>query len=382
MRDIFGSLGWAVGAAGTLVALTLLFALDTTRRRRQMERIGHTPMLQRMTASLSNRRRTVRAVLYTVGATGMVLAMAHPLGRGETKWQQRGIDIALVLDYSKSMLARDVYPTRLERMELEIDEMTDDLKSDRIATVLFAGAAIHFPLTHDHKAAKLLWSGFTPADLPPGSDLGEALRVARCLLRPDVVEGACARVGGRGRGGDPLGPETAWGDPQATAPRAKEEKRADRARAIILVTDGEDTENLAGAEVQEAVRLGIDVFIVGVGTVAGELVPEIDEEGKITGWKKQPDGSFVTTRLDQAKLKELAQLAGGDGRYYVLDSKSRGLDGLTARLKRLKEGNLDERAIKTYEERFQWVLFPAFMLLLIEACASERRRRVSARGPA
>lgn len=374
MTDFFGSVPWAWAALGTLVALTLLFALDVTRRRRQMERIGHSPMLQKMTSSLSSRRRSVRAVLYTLGATGVMASMAHPLGRGETKWQQRGIDIALVLDYSKSMLARDVYPTRLERMELEVDEMVDDLKSDRIATVLFAGAAVHFPLTHDHKAAKLLWSGFTPADLPPGSDVGEALRVARCLLRPDVVEGACARVGGRGRGGDPLGPETAWGDQASVAPAGKEEKEGDRARAIILVTDGEDTENLAGAEVQEAVRLGIDVFVVGVGTVAGELVPEVDEEGKITGWKKQPDGSFVTTRLDQAKLKELAQLAGGDGRYYVLDSKSRGLDGLTARLKRLKEGNLDERAIKTYEERFQWVLFPAFMLLVIEACASERRR--------
>lgn len=374
MGDFFGSVPWAWAGLGVLVALTLLFALDNTRRRRQMERIGHSPMLQKMTASLSGRRRSVRVVLYTMGATGVVVSMAHPLGHGETKWQQRGIDIALVLDYSKSMLARDVYPTRLERMELEVDEMVDDLKSDRIATVLFAGSAIHFPLTHDHKAAKLLWSGFTPADLPAGSDIGEALRVARCLLRPDVVEGACARVGGRGRGGDPLGPETAWSDPAAAAPPSKEEKSGDRARAIILVTDGEDTENLAGAEVQEAVRLGIDVFVVGVGTVAGELVPEVDEEGKITGWKKQPDGSFVTTRLDQAKLKELAQLAGGDGRYYVLDSKSRGLDGLTARLKRLKEGNLDERAIKTYEERFQWVLFPAFMLLVIEACASERRR--------
>jgi Ca-activated chloride channel homolog len=161
----------------------------------------------------------------------------------------------------------------------------------------------------------------------------------------------------------------------AASPRAKEDKGGDRARAIILITDGEDTENLAGAEVQEAVRLGIDVFVVGVGTVAGELVPEIDEDGKITGWKKQADGSFVTTRLDQAKLKELARLAGGDGRYYVLDSKSGGLDNLTARLKRLKEGNLDERAIKTYEERFQWMLFPAFMLLVIEACTSERRKR-------
>src|SRR5678816_2408990 len=92
---------------------TLLFALDTTRRRHQMERIGHSPMLQKMTASLSNRRRSARAVIYTLGATGVVVAMAHPLGSGETKWQQRGIDIALVLDFSKSMLARDVYPTCL-----------------------------------------------------------------------------------------------------------------------------------------------------------------------------------------------------------------------------------------------------------------------------
>jgi Ca-activated chloride channel family protein len=376
MKEYFASIPWAIAALATLVGLTLVFALDVTRRRRQMERIGHSPMLQKMTASLSTRRRTTRAILYTLGAVGVVVAMAHPLGSGQTKWQQRGIDVALVLDYSKSMLARDVYPTRLERMELEVDELIDELKSDRIATVLFAGAAVHFPLTHDHKAAKLLWSGFTPADLPPGSDIGEAMRVARCLLRPDVMEGACAQVGGRGRGGDPLGPETTWSDPAKTqTPQREPDKAADRARAIVLVTDGEDTENLAGAEIQEAVRLGIDVYVVGIGTVAGELVPEVDENGKITGWKKLPDGSFVTTRLDQAKLKELAQLAGGDGRYYVIDSKSRGLDDLTTRLKRLKEGNLDERAIKTFEERFQWVLFPAFMLLVIEACTSDRRRR-------
>jgi Ca-activated chloride channel family protein len=373
VTEAFGSLPWAFAALGTLVALTLLFALDFTRRRHQLERIGHSPMLQRMVGSLSSRRRTLRAILFTLGGAGVVAALAHPRGSGETEWKQRGIDVALVLDYSKSMLAKDVYPTRLERMELEVDDLTRKLKSDRIATVVFAGSAVHFPLTHDHRAARLLWGGITPADLPPGSDLGQALRVARCLLRPDVVEGACAGLGGRGHGGADLAPAPAAPPPATPAPGE------DRARAIVLFTDGEDTENQAQAEVQAAVRLGIDVYVVGVGTLAGELVPEVDDDGQVTGWKKRPDGSFVTTRLDQARLKELAQLAGGDGHYALLDSRTAGLDDLVARLRRLKEGNLDERAIKIFEERFQWVLFPAFMLLVIEACASDRRRHARLR---
>jgi Ca-activated chloride channel homolog len=380
VRELFGHLGWAVFAALTLVGMTLLFALEFTRRRRLLEKIGYSPMLQRMMASLAPRRRVVKVVLLTVGATGVVLALAHPLGPGEKRWRQRGIDIALVMDYSKSMLAKDVYPTRLERMEREVTDLSERLKSDRIAPVVFAGAAAHFPLTQDHEAARMLVGSITPADLPPGSDLGEAILVARCLLRPEVTEGGCARIGGRGQGGDPLTPEPGWegrGRPPVQAEQpAPAREEDDRARAIVLFTDGEDTEQGGQAQVEEAVRLGIEVYIVGVGTLAGELVPEVDENGQVNGWKKLPDGSFVTTRLDQAKLKELAQVAGGEGHYFVLDSKTRGLDGLVSRLQRLKEGNLDERVLETAEEMYQWALFPAFLLLLIEACLSDRRRKV------
>lgn len=382
MKDLFGDPFWAWGAAVCLVGLTLVFALEFTRRRHLLDRIGYSPMLQRMMASLSPRRRVVKAVLLTVGTTALVVALAHPLGSGEKRWRQRGIDVALVMDYSKSMLAKDVYPTRLERMEREVGDLGERLRTDRIAPVVFAGAAAHFPLTQDHEAARALYGGITPADLPPGSDIVEALLVARCLLRPDITEGACARVGGRGGGGDQLTGEPAWGPAAGPAPNpppaplhADEE---DRARAIVLFTDGEETESGARAQVLEAVRLGVDVYIVGVGTQAGELVPEIDDGGLVTGWKKLPDGSFVTTRLDQAKLKELAQAAGGEGHYFVLDSKTRGLEGLVSRLQRLKEGNLDERVLETAEEMYQWALFPAFLLLLIEACLSDRRRRAAA----
>jgi Ca-activated chloride channel family protein len=381
VRELFSSPGVALLAAATLVGLTLLYALEFTRRRRLLDRIGYSPMLQRMMASLSPRRRVVKAVLMTLSLTGVVVALAHPLGPGEKRWRQRGIDIAIIMDYSKSMLAKDVYPTRLERMEQEVSDLTDRLRSDRIAPIVFAGAAAHFPLTHDHEAARMLYGSITPADLPPGSDLGEALLVARCLLRPDVAEGACLRVGGRGRGGDPLSAERGWGRDGARSgpdkpPPAPDPAQEDRARAIVLFTDGEDTERGARAQVQEAVRLGIDVYVVGVGTLAGELVPEVDENGRVNGWKKLPDGSFVTTRLDQAKLRELAQVAGGEGHYFVLDSKTRGLEGLLSGLQRLKEGNLDERVLETAEEMYQWVLFPAFLLLLIEACLADRRRKV------
>jgi Ca-activated chloride channel homolog len=359
---------WAVVPA--LVLLTIVFALDFTRRRRLYDRIGDAPMLQRMAASVSTRRRVVKATLFIIALVLVVATLAGPRVAGETVWRQRGIDIVFALDYSKSMLARDVYPTRLERATLEVEELTARLAADRIATVVFAGGAVHFPLSHDHAAARALYEGVTPADLPPGSDLGGALRLGRCLLRPDVVEGGCGRIGGRGHGGDPLtGP--------ATVPEARAPSVADRARAIVLFSDGEDTEGQGRAEIEQAVRLGIQVFIVGVGTVAGELVPEVDAQGKPVGWKKGADGGFVTTRLDQAGLKELAALAGGEERYFLLDSRTQRLDDLLAALDHLKKGDLDERVVRKPKEVYQWLLFPAFLLLVIEACLAERKRKVA-----
>jgi len=246
---------------------------------------------------------------------------------------------------------------------------------------VFAGAAAHFPLTHDHEAAMSLFRGLEPVDMPPGSDIGEAVLTARCIVRPDLLEDPdCARMGGRGRGGAPLDPR----EPEV-GPGAPEPEVADRARAIVLFTDGEDTEDTASAEVDYAVRLGINVFVVGVGTVSGELIPEFDRDGNEIGWKKTEDGkSFVTTRLDQAHLKELAEIAGGEeGHYFQLSPKRLGTDQLSeslrpllTQLQRLKKGDLDDRVKREWKDAFQWVLFPALMLLIIEACISGRRRRV------
>jgi Ca-activated chloride channel family protein len=350
----------------TLVVLAVVFAVDFTRRRRLLDRIGSAPQLARMMASLSMRGRVVKAVLVVAAATLIALAAARPEIEGDSTWRKRGIDVVVVMDFSKSMLARDVYPSRLGRMVKEVDDLLDRLESDRVAVVAFAGTAAHFPLSDDHEAVRNLYAGLSPQDLPPGSDLGEALLVARCLVRPDLVEDpGCARVGGRGRGGAPLG-----GAAEAPAPPPPP---ADRSRVIVLFTDGEDTGNGARAQVEQAVMLGIHVYLVGMGTVKGELIPELDDDGNQVGWKKTDDGrSFVTTRLDQGALEELAEVAGGEG-HYLENPTAKDVAGL---LGQLAKGDLDARMATEWKSVHHWLLFPAFLLLVIEACLSGRRRRV------
>jgi Ca-activated chloride channel family protein len=154
----------------------------------------------------------------------------------------------------------------------------------------------------------------------------------------------------------------------------------DRARALIIFTDGEDTEGEAKAEVAKAVEAGIQTYLVGVGTKAGDRIPEFDEAGNEVGWKITADGkSYLTTKLDERSLAALAAAAGGPDRLYLADARRRGAGALIEELGKLKEGDLAQRVLKRYGEAYQWLLGPAFLALFIEAVLSDRRRRRASR---
>jgi Ca-activated chloride channel homolog len=319
--------------------LVLAFALSFTRNRRRLARLGDSALIARMTANVSPMRQVLRSVYVTMAVLLVVVALMRPQAGGRSKLEkQRGLDMVVVLDFSKSMLARDIYPSRLERAKRELERLMDHLAGDRIGLVAFAGETLSYPPTTDYAAVKLFWRDLQPSDMPVGGTaVGRALKAA---IEPLV------RL--RSKGGET------------------------RSQIILLLTDGEDTESEPLEVAAEAARLGIKIFAVGVGSRSGELIPQVDQEGKVTGYQKDNEGKYITSRLAEDMLSQVA--AKTNGEYIRADAKRFGVETIEAALAGLKRTENEARLVKQYDEVFEWFLFPAFLLLVAEACMSERRR--------
>jgi len=261
------------------------------------------------------------------------------------------LDLVVALDFSKSMLARDVYPSRLERAKRELERLMDQLAGDRVGLVAFAGETLSYPPTTDYAAVKLFWRDLSPWDMPVGGTaIGRAMRAAgETLVRLRAKGGAAA---------------------------------AERAQVILLLTDGEDTDSEPLEAAEEASKLGIRVFTVGIGSRSGELIPEYDERGETTGYLKDADGKYVTSRLGEDTLAKIAQKTGGE--YFHADVRRFGVEQIEAALAGLKRTENEARVVKDYDEVYEVLLLPAFLLLVGEACMSDRRRggRAGRRRPA
>jgi Ca-activated chloride channel homolog len=328
-------------------AAVLVYVLAFGRRRRLLARLGDAPLVAKMAAEVSVGRKRMRAVLVVLALALMAAALARPQAGGRARLtKQPGLDMVVALDFSRSMLAKDVYPSRLERAKRELEQLMDGLAGDRIGLVAFAGETLSYPPTTDYAAVKLFWRDLYPWDMPVGGTaIGQAMHASLDLL-----------VRLRAQGGP------------------------SRAQVILLLTDGEDTDSEPLAMADEASKLGVKVFTVGIGSRSGELIPEYDESGKVTGYVKDADGKYVTSRLAEDMLVQMAQKTGGE--YFHADPKRFGVDEIAHALAGLKRSENEARVVKQYDEIFELLLLPAFLLLVGEACMSERRRRAAPRGHA
>jgi Ca-activated chloride channel family protein len=374
-------------AAGAPVALLLLFLYDRAQRRRLTRRIGELPVIGKVMATASTRRRVVKLVLVQIASALILFAAARPQVAGKRAVELRGLDLVVAVDVSKSMLVDDVgatlqmtekkiAPSRLARGRELAAALIDDLPGDRFGPVVFAGAASHFPVTEDTEVAKRFLFDLGPADLPPGSNMTEVFRVSRCLLRPDLYDDlGCARIGRRGHGGDPLPLEKP--EPEdVPKDEAKLEQKVERGKAMVIFTDGGDADTETLREVATMRELGIAVFVVGLGTTQGGVVHEIDYEGRPTAVpKKTRDGQTVISKRDDASMKQLAEAAGDPNRYFV--ATERGEVDTTPLVEALRAVNrgLATKQIDERKDLFQPFLFAGFMLLVMEVAISTRRRR-------
>jgi len=375
---------WAAIAAPFVVLALHLY--DRARRAQLTRRLGELPVIGKVMATASPRRRTIKAVLAAAAASLLLLALARPQRMGRRQVELRGLDLVVAVDVSKSMLVDDVGQTaamadkkvpasRLGRARELAVALIDELPGDRIAPIVFAGAASHFPLTEDHEVAARFLYDLGPADLPPGSNLFEVFRVGRCLLRPDYSDdGNCASIARRGHGGDPLPGETL--DPKTKPKDEVLETRQERGRALVVFTDGGDPDDAALREVAKASQLGIAVFVVGLGTTAGGVVHEIDSEGKATKVVKHTrDGQTVVSKRDDAAMKAIAAAGGNENRFFTASEKGEVDPAPIVKALRAVNRGLATKKIDERHDVYQPFLFAALMLLVIEAAISTRRRR-------
>ena len=324
-------------------AVVLAYVAAFSRRKRLLGTLGNQVLIARMAASVSVPRKVLRAIYLTLAVALLALALARPQAGGRARLEkQRGLDIVVALDFSKSMLARDIYPSRLERAKRELERLIDRLAGDRIGLVAFAGETLTYPPTTDYAAVKLFWRDLSPADMPVGGTaIGRAMKSSIDLLK---------RL--RARGGE------------------------SRAQVILLLTDGEDTESEPLAVADEAAQLGIKVFAVGIGSRSGELVPQVNADGQVQGYLKDREGKYVTSRLAEDMLNQIASKTGGE--YLRADARRFGVEAMEAALSGLKRTENEARLVKQFDEVYEFLLLPAFLLLVGEACVNERRRRVAA----
>ena len=323
---------WLLAAVAPLLTWFLVWAW---RKRRALIRgFVQERLLPRLTVGLAPGRQKLRLVLLGLAALLILLALARPqYGYGWEEVRQRGLDIVIAVDTSRSMLAADVSPDRLTRAKLAARELQRLAQADRLALVAFAGTAfLQCPLTLDDNAFEQSLNLLTPDLLPEGGT----------ALGPAILEALQAfKDSGRNH------------------------------RVIVLFSDGEDHEGDALAAAARAAEEGVKIFTVGVGTATGDRLRQVDEQGRTT-YVLDEHNQPVVSRLNAELLRDLARKTGGD--YLPLIGADPMKTLYEARLAALPRSDLTARWARQYHERFQWPLGLAFLLLVVEMCLVPRRR--------
>ncbi len=319
---------------GLVVLLPLLTALFVVlfarRRRRVVESLGDAPLLERLGGRGLAAFPWRRLLLVVPAAAALGFAATGPRwGTDDQATESRSVNVVLAMDISKSMLAPDITPDRLERARLLARRLLREMRTDRIGLVVFAGRAyVLSPLTTDHGALDLYLDALDPQIVSQGgSSLAAALAQATDLARGRVESG---------------------GD-----------------RAVVLVTDGEALEDVDAVRDAAArgARAGVRVFTVGVGTAAGSPIPDYDEAGRRTGYKRDEGGEIVISRLGERLLRDVASATNAE--YYDLaDGGATG--ALVDDLHSLQRATSEGGQRTTRREQYAWFVALALVLLALD----------------
>jgi Ca-activated chloride channel family protein len=303
--------------------------------KKQLEKIGNIDLMKRLMPDRNEKKSLLKFIALNVVLFFLILALAQPqMGTKMEKVQRKGIDIMIALDVSKSMLSQDVAPSRLEKSKLLIQTLLKNLDGDRVGLVIFAGNAyLQMPLTVDYSSLLLYLRSITTNSVPTqGTIITDALEKSEAAF-----------------------------------------KETDKKhKAIIVITDGEDHEENAINMAEELASDGTKVFTVGVGTANGGTIPVYDQNGQITGEKKDENGAVIISKMNANMLQALAK--GGNGNYYVLDNTKQVAEFLSKDIAKMETKTINDKVFTDFVEQFQYFLIFALLILMADFFITYRKK--------
>lgn len=317
---------------GILPLLVLIFLYNLYWKRKKQKEFGDTALVKKLSPDKSVFKQSLKFGVILLALAGIIIALVNPkIGTKVETVKREGIDIVFAIDVSKSMLAEDVAPNRLEKSKQVVSQIINQLGNDRIGIVGYAGSAYPvLPITSDYSVAKMfLQSMNTDIVSSQGTAISDAIELSASF----------------------------FDDPQTS-------------KLVILISDGEDHGTGAEEAAEKAKEKGMKLITVGIGTAKGGPIP-IKRNGVTESFKRDGDGEVVVTKLDADGLKRIAQRTKGG---YINGNNTRAVsDYVKNALQNIEKTEFESKQVADYESQYQWFLGIAFVLLLLEIFFLERK---------
>jgi Ca-activated chloride channel homolog len=321
-------------ALAATIGLSLFFWWAWRKKQRLIAQFVRSRLFANLTLGISSGRQKARLALLVGAVALVIIALARPQwGYDWEEARQRGLDVVVAIDTSRSMLAADIPPSRLARAKLAALDLKRLARADRVGLVAFAGSAfLQCPLSFDDEAFRQSVNALDVGIIPVGgSAIAEAIETARAAFK----------------------------------------EKNDNYKVLVLFTDGEDNDGRAAETAKSAAKDGMRIFTIGIGTANGELLKITDAKGR-TDYVRDDQGNVIKSRLNEQLLQEIARASQG---FYMLLSGANTMELLYERgLAPLPKTEHTARRIKRFHERYQWLLGAAVVLLCVEMLLPERKR--------
>lgn len=315
--------------------LVLFFVATWYYRKRALNRFGNPDLIQQLMPEWSRYKHTVKFILLLSTLSLLIIGWANPQwGSKMEKVKRKGIDVFIALDVSRSMLAQDISPSRLDRSKRFAQNLVGQLKGENLGLILFAcNAYLQVPLTTDYAFAHMFVKTANPGMAPSqGTAIGEAVALA-----------------------------------EQSFPEENQKHKA-----LIIISDGEDHDGEAVANAARAKENGLLTFTIGVGDSQGSFIP-VNQGGR-QDYLRDNTGNPVKSQLNEEMLREIASAGGGDY-FNLLAGSDEVMKALKVRIDAIEKRELELRSFTEYESYFQYFIGLGLLLLIAEFVLSYRKNR-------